>query len=233
MRLICVSKIESGSSAMPSLALIQSTNRTLAARLAARNFSRKAASSASGTICLSLREVGDPAVADRLGEQLRQVRVGEQQPAPGRHAVGLVVEPLGEHRREVGDGLRPEQFRVDGRHAVRAVRPDDRQVRHPDLAGRRLLDQAHPGDPRLVAGMRRPDGVQEAPVDLVDDLQVPGQEGLEQLDRPLLQGLGQERVVGVRQGADREVPRLVPAELRPGRAGCASARPRPSPGGCR
>ena len=64
-----------------------------------------------------------------------------------------------------------------------------------------LLDQAHPGDPRLVAGMIGPDGVQEAPVDLVDDLQVPGQEGLEQLDRPLLQGLGQERVVGVRQGA--------------------------------
>ena len=59
-----------------------------------------------------------------------------------------------------------------------------------------------------------PDVVQEAPVDLVDDLQVPGQEGLEQLDRPLLQGLGQERVVGVRQGAHREVPRLVPAELR-------------------
>ena len=68
---------------------------------------------------------------------------------------------------------------------------------------------------RLVAGVIRPDVVQEPPVDLVDDLQLPREEGLEQLDRPLLQGLRQQRVVGVRQGADREVPRLVPAELGP------------------
>ena len=40
-----------------------------------------------------------------------------------------------------------------------------------------------------------------------------GQQQLEQLDRPLLQGLGQQRVVGVGQRADGQVPRLVPAEL--------------------
>ena len=66
---------------------------------------------------------------------------------------------------------------------------------------------------RLVAGMLRPHVVQEPAVDLVDDLQVPREQRLEQLDRPLLQGLGQQRVVGVRQGADGQVPRLVPAEL--------------------
>ena len=40
-----------------------------------------------------------------------------------------------------------------------------------------------------------------------------GRQSLEELDRPLLQGLGQQRVVGVGQGADGQVPRLVPAEL--------------------
>ena len=122
---------------------------------------------------------------------------------------------------------------MDGCHAVRAVCADDRQVGHPDLARRRLLDQAHPRDPRLVAGMSRPDGVQESPVDLVDDLQLPGEEGLEELDRPLLEGFRQQRVVGVRQRANREVPGLVPAELGPIEQDDASTRPRPSPDGCR
>ena len=36
---------------------------------------------------------------------------------------------------------------------------------------------------------------------------------LEQFDRPLFQGLGQQRVVGVGQRADGQVPGLVPAQL--------------------
>ena len=104
---------------------------------------------------------------------------------------------------------------MDGRDAVRAVRADDRQIRHPDLAGRRLLDQAHPRSLCLVSGVRRTDGIQESPVDLVDDLQLPGEEGFEQFDRPLLQGLRQERVVRVGQRANGDVPRLVPTEFRP------------------
>ena len=39
-------------------------------------------------------EVGDPAVADALGDQRRERGVGVQQPAPRRDAVGLVVEAL-------------------------------------------------------------------------------------------------------------------------------------------
>ena len=50
MRLICTSNSVSGSRLIPAAALIQSTNRTFAARLAARNFPRKAASAASGSI---------------------------------------------------------------------------------------------------------------------------------------------------------------------------------------
>ena len=41
------------------------------------------------------RQVGDPLVADRAVNQPRQFRVGLQQPAPLRHAVGLVVEAFG------------------------------------------------------------------------------------------------------------------------------------------
>ena len=39
-----------------------------------------------------LRQVGDPGLADALAQQARELRIGLQQPAPRRHAVGLVAE---------------------------------------------------------------------------------------------------------------------------------------------
>ena len=50
-------------------------------------------------------------------------------------------------------------------------------------------------------------------VDAVDDLEMPRQQPLEQLDRPGLQRLRQQRVVGVGQRRDRDLPGLVPAEI--------------------
>lgn len=45
-------------------------------------------------------------------------------------------------------------------------------------------------------------------VDLVDDLQVPWQQGLQQLHRPALQSLRQHSVVGVGKGSSGQVPGL-------------------------
>lgn len=45
-------------------------------------------------------------------------------------------------------------------------------------------------------------------VDLVDDLQVSGQEGLQQIYRPALQSFGEDCVVGVGKSAPSEVPGL-------------------------
>ena len=101
-----------------------------------------------------LAEVGDPAIADGLGDRAGQRRVGQQQPAPRRDAVGLVVETLGKHLGQVLDRLRAQQLGVNGGHAVGAVRADDRQVGHADLALAALLDQAHARDAALVAGKR-------------------------------------------------------------------------------
>lgn len=50
-------------------------------------------------------------------------------------------------------------------------------------------------------------------VDLVDDLQVSGQEGLQQLHRPALQSLGEDCVVGVGKSALSEVPSLQRREV--------------------
>ena len=50
--------------------------------------------------------------------------------------------------------------------------------------------------------------VKEALVDLIDDLEVPGQQGLYEVHGPALQGLGQHRVVGIGTGLHSHVPCL-------------------------
>src|SRR5207253_55814 len=63
------------------------------------------------------------------------------------------------------------------------------------------------------AGVAGLNVVQEATVDLVDNLQVPRQHQLEQLHRPLLQGFGQQRVVGIGKRLYCEVPGFVPTKV--------------------
>ena len=50
-------------------------------------------------------------------------------------------------------------------------------------------------------------------IDAVDDLEMPRQQPLEQLDRPGLERFRQQRVVGVGQRRDRDLPGFVPAEI--------------------
>ena len=63
-----------------------------------------------------------------------------------------------------------------------------------------LLDDRHARQAVAVEGPANLHLPQEALVDLVDDLQVAGQQPLEQRHRPLLERLGQQRVVGVAEG---------------------------------
>ena len=84
-----------------------------------------------------LGQVGDPAVANGRGDRAGQGGVRQQQPAARRDAVGLVTEALGKHLGQVLDRHRAQQLRVDRGHAVGAVRPDDRQVRHAYVLGSR------------------------------------------------------------------------------------------------
>ena len=67
--------------------------------------------------------------------------------------------------------------------------------------------------PVRLAGVANLDVVKKPGVDLVDQLEVPRQEELEEFDWPLLERLGQEGVVRIGQGAHRQVPGLIPAEM--------------------
>ena len=73
-----------------------------------------------------------------------------------------------------------------------------------------FVDQREAPEKLVVAGITLTHVVQEAAVDLVDDLEVPRQELAEERQRPLLERLGQQRVVRVAAGSLRDCPGLIP-----------------------
>ena len=85
-------------------------------------------------------------------------------------------------------------------------------MRHPDVLGAVLTDDRHPSHAAVVAGEPGANLVEEAAVDLVDDFQVPRQELGKHGQRPRLQCLGQQRVVGIGHRRDRDPPGGVPIQ---------------------
>ena len=111
----------------------------------------------------------------------RKRRVRHQQPAARRDAVGLVAETLGKHFGQVLDRHRAQQLGMNRGDAVGAVRADDRQVGHPNLALGAFLDEAYALDASLIAGKACSDLIKQAAIDLEDDLQMTRQHHLEPL----------------------------------------------------
>ena len=97
--------------------------------------------------------------------------------------------------------------------AVDAVRPGKSEVRHPHASLAALVDQADRRDRAVVDAVRAACFAQQLGVDRVDDLHVPRQQALEQRQRPALQRLGQQCVVGVAEGGACDLPRFVEREF--------------------
>ena len=97
--------------------------------------------------------------------------------------------------------------------AVGAVAADDGEVGHADLLRVGFLDDAHLG--QLVALHREEADrfLQEAAVDFIDDLQMSGKQLLEHREGPFFQCFRHQRVVGVAQRADGDVPCGLPVQV--------------------
>ena len=152
MRLIWLSKIESGSTTTPDVDLSHAANRDLGVPLGSADGIPEALVVNERLELLQLGKIRDPAVADGLGDDPGKGRVGQQQPTPWGHAVGLVAEALRKHVGEVLDRHRAQQVGMDRGDAVRAVRADDGEIGHPDLADRapssiRLTRSTRPSSP--------------------------------------------------------------------------------------
>ena len=76
-----------------------------------------------------------------------------------------------------------------------------------------LVDQRHPSNEVHVARKAAADIGEETPVDLINDQQMPGQQPPHQIHGPGFQRLRQQRVVGIGEGPNGDIPGGVPVEL--------------------
>ncbi len=187
----------------------------------ARNSSWKSWSSARGLEILQLVEIARPLIADSVGDGRREPRIAGEEPAARRDAVGDGHEFLGPQLGEVLDDAGLQELGVELGDAVDVVASDDRQIGHPQPSFAVLLEDRHPLQALGPAGESAPHRVHESAVDLVDDLQVAGDEGLHQRNRPRFQGLRQQGVVGVGAGGAGESPMPGSSAARPRRGDSA------------
>src|SRR5262249_11203596 len=101
---------------------------------------------------------------------------------------------------------------MNGGDSVGAVRTNHRKVSHPHAPSRPLLYQADALNARIVPGISAPHIVEKAAIDFVNDLQLARDEHFEQWDGPLLQGFGQQRVVGVSKRLLGDTPGFITSQ---------------------
>ena len=159
---------------------------------------------------LEPREIRHPALAHRLIEQLRERRVAEHHEAARRHPIGDVAEALRPELRKVPQHRLLQQPRMQRRHPVHRVTADGGEVRHAYTLLATLVDERHAREAPLVAGIALAHFREKAAIDFVDDLERPRQQLTKQRQAPGLEGFRKQRVVGVGQGAARQLPGLLP-----------------------
>ena len=86
------------------------------------------------------------------------------------------------------------------------------EVRHSDHLWLGLLNDRNPTEHLAIFGEVAFDVLQEVQVDVVDYLEMAGQEVLEERDGPLLQCFRQDSVVGVAESGLHDCPSLVPLQ---------------------
>ena len=157
------------------------------------------------------RGVVENRLAADLAQQPGQPRVGLVQPAPEGDAVGLVDDALGIEPVQIGEHGLAHQLGVQRRDAVDAMRADKREMAHPHVAAVGFVDDRQRRAVGAVFDMlaRR---FEMRCVDPVDDFEMARQHARDQIDRPALQRLGQQRVVGIGERADGRLPRHVPRQ---------------------
>ncbi len=137
-----------------------------------------------------LAHLDDPFVTLQAGGvEIRQLGVGAEDPAPGGHSVGLVLEFVGKEFSEILEEVLLDQLAVDGSHPVNERTAHDAQVGHTDHF-RVFLDNREGSQffniPRILSLYL----LKPVEIDQVDDLQVAGQQTAQKIDAPLFEGLG-------------------------------------------
>jgi hypothetical protein len=134
--------------------------------------------------------------------------------APRRDAVGNIAKLV--FAVEVDKVLHnggPDELRMKLSDTIDLVRANDSKIGHADVLRLTLLDQRHLRQFLLIARELAFDGLEECPVDIIDNLEVPGKELLHERDRPSFQSLRQHSMVGEGKGLRDNVPGVCPVDL--------------------
>ena len=84
-------------------------------------------------------------------------------------------------------------------YAVDGMAAQGGEMRHAHISFPALIDQRQPGNAIGVGGVLLSHLIQMPAIDLVHNFKMPRQQGTKQAPRPLLQSLGQQCVVGIRE----------------------------------
>src|SRR5262249_44470322 len=98
-------------------------------------------------------------------------------------------------------------------HAIRAVRSNNSEVSHSNLARGPFFNQIDAFQATCISRKSDAHLVQKPTIDLVNGLQLPGKKNLKPRDWPFLERFRQKGVVGVGQRFPREIPSLVPSKV--------------------
>jgi len=140
----------------------------------------------------------DPLVADLRGDQFREPRVGQRDPAPRVTPFVTFTKRSGIQLIQVfQDGL-SKKIAVQGRHAIDPWLPTEARCAMRTYFSPALIDDRQSGGPLIITRISETDFVKKSAVDLVDDLDVSGERAAEKRQGPFLERLGQQRMVRVR-----------------------------------
>jgi hypothetical protein len=96
------------------------------------------------------------------------------------------------------------------RDAIDRVAADAREMSHSNGTLAVLVDERHARDASFVTEEAHAHDIEEASIDLVDDLEVSREHFREQTERPAFERFGKERVIRVRERLGRDRPGLFP-----------------------
>ena len=161
---------------------------------------------------LQLHQIDHPSVADAVADQPTQPLVAPSQPAALGDTVGLVVELLRPQLVKITKQPRLQQCGMQFGNAVDREAADDRQVGHPHLRLGPFLNDRHAPLSLHIAWPAVSHLLEEAGVDLVDDIEQPRQQLLKHPHRPFFQRFRQQGVISVSHSAAGNLPGFVPAQ---------------------
>ena len=114
---------------------------------------------------------------------------------------------------KIRDQFALDQLRVQRGHPIDRMTAHNGQMRHAYLRRITFCDNGHALQAPRVAGPPLADRVQKAPVNFIDDLQVPGQYPFQQSYRPGFERLGHQGVIGITTGRAGDPPGIRPLQV--------------------